>query len=315
MSSICAQPHATYRHDALLYSGTPEFVASTVPFIRAGLEAGEPVMVVTSARKIDLLRAELGSDGGSVVFADMARIGANPALIIPFWQEFLDKHNAEGRPLRGIGEPIWAGRSSAELAECQRHESLLNVALSPATPMWLLCPYDTAGLDATVIEEARRSHPFVTEGPTQRESGVFRGVDASGAPFDVRLPEPPAGAHAFAFGPGSVNVVREIVSAAGYGAGLQSARIGDLVQATHEVAVNSVVHGGGRGVLRVWREQEALICEISDQGRIDEPLVGRQRPGAGAAARRGLWLANQLCDLVQIRCLPAESVVRLHMRI
>ena len=28
---------------------------------------------------------------------------------------------------------------------------------------------------------------------------------------------------------------------------------------------------------------------------------------------RGLWLANQLCDLVQIRTLPAGTVVRLHM--
>lgn len=311
--SVWAQPRATYRHDALLYSGMPEFVSSTAPFIRAGLEVGEPVMVVTSAQKIDLLRTELGSDGGSVVFADMAHVGANPALIIPFWQEFVDRHSAAGRPFRGIGEPIWAARSPAELVECQRHESLLNVALSPETPMWLLCPYDTAGLDPAVIEEARRSHPFVTEGFTQRESEAFRGVDASGAPFDAPLPASPETVHTYAFGPGTVNVVREVVAAAAHGAGLRSTRIADLVQAAHEVAVNSVVHGGGRGILRVWREDHALICEIRDQGRIDEPLVGRERPGAGAAARRGLWLANQLCDLVQIRCLPAESVVRLHM--
>ena len=28
----------------------------------------------------------------------------------------------------------------------------------------------------------------------------------------------------------------------------------------------------------------------------------------------GLWLANQLCDLVQLRTLPDGNVVRLHLR-
>ena len=45
-----------------------------------------------------------------------------------------------------------------------------------------------------------------------------------------------------------------------------------------------------------------------------EPLVGRERP-AGPAGGYGLWLANQLCDLVQVRSFPAGSVVRLHMRV
>ncbi|MGI8873571.1 MAG: hypothetical protein ACR2KP_04455 [Egibacteraceae bacterium] len=32
--------------------------------------------------------------------------------------------------LRGAGEPIWPERRPAELVECQRHESLLNVAFA-----------------------------------------------------------------------------------------------------------------------------------------------------------------------------------------
>lgn len=302
-----------YRHEALLYSGPADFVARTVPFIRGGLEAGEPVMVATGANKIDLLRAHLGADAEAVVFADMASVGANPARIIPFWQEFVDQHMTRGRPLRGIGEPIWPGRSSAELVECQRHESLLNIALSATTPMWLLCPYDTDALDPAVVEEALRSHPLVTKGTTQQKSGAFRGPGASAAPFDAPLPAPPPGRHEFAFGPGNLAIVRELVSASASGAGLDPAHAEDLVQAVHEVAVNSVRHGGGRGTLRVWRDAGALICEIRDQGRIDAPLAGRQRPGTSAATARGLWLANRLCDLVQIRCLQSGSVGRLHM--
>ncbi len=313
MSDHGVHSHAGYRHDALLYAGTAEFVARTAPFVRDGVIAGEPVMVVTSAQKIELLRSELGPDAQDVRFADMAQVGANPARIIPFWSEFVDQSAAAGRPFRGIGEPIWAGRSEAELVECQRHESLLNVALSQETPMWLLCPYDTEALEPELIREALRSHPFVTEGTTRRESGVFRGNAASAAPFEAPLPPPPSGCHEFVFGPGGLTTVREIVAAAAFGAGLGGGRASDLVQATHEVAVNSVRHGGGRGVLRVWRDANTLITEVGDQGRIKEPLVGRERPDAKAAARRGLWLANQLCDLVQIRSTPSGSIVRLLM--
>ena len=120
-----------YRHDALLYAGLSDFANRTVPFIRGGIEAGEPVLVCTSAEKIDLIRAELGTAAGAVAFADMAVVGANPARIIPFWQEFVDRHTADGRSIRGIGEPIWPGRSEAELVECQRHESLLKRGPEP----------------------------------------------------------------------------------------------------------------------------------------------------------------------------------------
>jgi anti-sigma regulatory factor (Ser/Thr protein kinase) len=108
--------------------------------------------------------------------------------------------------------------------------------------------------------------------------------------------------------------VREFVTACAAGAGLGSEKLGDLVLAATEIAANSVRHGGGRGVMRIWHEEDALICEVHDEGRIAEPLVGRVRPTDGQIGGYGLWLANQLCDLVQVRAFPTEGVVRLHMR-
>jgi anti-sigma regulatory factor (Ser/Thr protein kinase) len=304
--------HADFRHEALLYRGLADFVDRTVPFIRGGLEAGESVAVVTAAGHIDALRHALGSHAGAVTFADMADVGANPARIIPFWQDFVGAQG--GGPTRGIGEPIWAGRSSAELVECQRHESLLNIAVDPSTSMWLLCPYDTAGLDPEVIDEARRSHAFVAEGPTRRESGAFRGVGASAAPFAVPLPKPPSEAIVFRFGSGDLAVVRGIIAASATSAGLDAHRTHDLVVSAHEVATNSVCHGGGAGVLTVWPEDGELICDFSDAGHIDDPLADRRRPPSTATGGRGLWLANQLCGLVQIRSHPSGTQVRLHVR-
>ena len=57
-----------------------------------------------------------------------------------------------------------------------------------------------------------------------------------------------------------------------------------------------------------------MICEVRDSGRLDKPLAGRARPELGQGGGWGLWLANQLCDLVQLRTLPDGSVVRLHLR-
>lgn len=133
-----------FRHEALFYGGAREFHAAALSFIRDGLARGEPVMVAVSAAKITGLRRSLGADAGRVRFADMAQIGTNPARIIPAWRAFVSEHAGAGR-VRGIGEPAWAGRSPAELIECQAHEELLNRAFAGSPPWWLLCPVGTGG--------------------------------------------------------------------------------------------------------------------------------------------------------------------------
>ena len=42
----------TFSHEALFYAGAAEFVQRTAAFIREGLEADEPVLVVVNAEKI-----------------------------------------------------------------------------------------------------------------------------------------------------------------------------------------------------------------------------------------------------------------------
>ncbi len=313
MSSTAAPEGVGFRHEALLYAGSAEFVAGPVPFIRDGLAAGEPVLVVESAEKIELLQVALGGEAGGVLFGDMTQVGANPARIIPAWHEFVTRNAAPGRRMRGIGEPIWNGRSSDELVECQRHESLLNVAFGRGEPWWLLCPYDVENLESAVISEARRSHEFVTDGGADRRSDVFRGLEASGAPFDVQLAEPEKVARHLVFSAEDLDSVRGLVAHEARAARLNESRAAELVIAVNEIATNSIRHGGGSGTLRIWHEVSAVVCEIRDRGRYDKPLGDRERPLNDPAAPRGLWLANHLCDLVQIRTLPGWTVVRLHM--
>ena len=313
MSANFTQAVDEFRHEALLYAGMADFIAGTVPFIRGGIEAGEPVLVVESAAKIAMLRAELGSDASSVVFADMAGVGANPARIIPAWRDFVNEHGGGGRRLRGIGEPIWSERTPVELIECQRHESLLNTAFATGDPWWLLCPYDTQAMDPEVIDEARRSHPYVTDGATFHRSNDYRGLESCGAPFDVPLPEPGSGVQEVAFDASTLAAVRGLVGRFAAEAGISPSRTANYVLAANEVATNSVVHGGGKGSFRIWRDAGALSCEVRDAGHIDKPLVDRELSAVQEYGSRGLWLANQVCDLVQIRSVPGGTAVRLHM--
>jgi anti-sigma regulatory factor (Ser/Thr protein kinase) len=303
-----------YRHEAFLYAGQEEFLDGAMSFIGDGLAAEEPVLIAVEAAKIDLLRSELGGDAGRVHFADMSEVGVNPARLIPAWRDFVSNRSAPGRGLRGIGEPIWPGRSPAELVECHRHESLLNLAFADTPDFWLLCPYDTDGLDPAVIEEAQRTHPFVIDGGVRRQSPGYEGLETAAAPFSAPLPDPPEEVSEFAFDGDALGSLRRFVSGRASDAGLAPTRTGELLVAVTEVAGNSVRHAGGRGVLRMWQEGDALICEVRDNGRIDDPLVGRERPVPGQDSNFGLWLANQFCELVQVRSFAAGSVVRLHVR-
>jgi anti-sigma regulatory factor (Ser/Thr protein kinase) len=310
MSSL--QQHHSFAHEALLYAGEDRLAEGALPFVEEGLRADEPVLVVLGASKLDRLRSELGPDAERVLFADMAEVGTNPARIIPLWRRFVERAGA--RPVRGIGEPIWHGRRPAELVESQRHESLLNLAFADASEFRLLCPYDTDTLPEAVIDEALRSHPSVVERDARRNSPRYRGLDAIAAPFDEPLPAPPAFAEELHFGAGTLDSVRTLVARRARDAGLDARRANDLVLAVNEVATNSVLHGGGAGILRVWHGAEWLLCELEDRGRIENPLVGREEPGTEEGNGRGLWIANQLCELVQVRAVAGGTVVRLHMR-
>jgi anti-sigma regulatory factor (Ser/Thr protein kinase) len=315
VSPVQAQPlEGTFRHEALFYSGSEQLASSAGAFIREGLETGEPVLVMALAPTIALLRAELGVDAARVLFADVAEVGANPARLIPAWRSFVKEHGVAGRPLRGVGEPIWAARSPEELVECQRHESLLNIAFTDTPALSLLCLYDTESLDPAIIAEAMRSHPMIVERGIRRDSRAYTGLEEAGAPSRRHLSEPPTHAHELSFKRDTLDELRRFVGQRAAEAGMSVERRSDFVLAVNELANNSITHGGGGGIVHIWEEGEMVVAEVWDHGHIHDPLAGSQQPTPEQDLGRGLWLVNQLCDLIQMRSFDAGSVVRIHMR-
>lgn len=300
-----------FRHDAVLYAGFDDFVAQMGPFVVDGVAADEPTLVVVDKTKIDALREALGDVADEVTFADMRDVGENPARIIAAWRAFVDEH--AGRRVRGIGEPIHPDRTADELRECHLHEALLNVAFHADEPFWLVCPYDVAALPHEVIDTSRRTHPLVGPCHAPHPSAQYRPVDDH-LPFDAPLVPPPEWVRVIPFGEGELPVVRRTARALGRVHGLPAERIDDFVIALNEVATNAVEHGGGIGELRLWSDQGHLVAEVADRGVIDDALVGRLPPALDLESRRGLWLANQLCDLVQIHSAEHGTTIRVLVR-
>ena len=300
----------TFRHESLLHRGDEGFLAATLPHLGAAIAAGRPALVAVSAPRIAMLRECLGADGERVRFVDMSELGANPARIIPAWREFLDAHG--GQAVLGVSEPVWQGRGAEELRECRLHESLLNRAFGRGPGWHLLCPYDLDALDPDTVALARCTHPHVDEDGVRSRSDRY---DPRLATLQLMLSPPAADARAFAFTVDELADVRAVVAGAAGTFGLSRERTQDLVLAASELATNSITHGGGAGTLRLWRDGGELVCQLSDRGRLADPLVGRLRPNERQLTGRGLWIVNQLCDLVQLHSGPDGTTVRVRMRV
>ncbi len=305
----------SFHHAALFYSGEDGFLQGTLPFIADALAAEEAILVAVGEERSDLLKHALGEDAGRVSFLDTCELGRNPARVIPAWRKFLAENAAEGRTVSGIGETVWAGRSAAELEECRRYEALLEQAFAEGPSWRLLCPYDLVALDAGTIDAARSTHQAVMHEGVSRRNSAYRPLHHASSPFKGSLPDPPAEREELAFTAHGLGVIRSLVAQQGAQAGLPEISREDLVLAVNELVTNSVQYGGGGGTLRIWREPGALVCEVRDRGFIRDPLVGRLPPPVDQYGGRGLWLANQLCDLAQIRSSPNGTVVRVQMRL
>lgn len=299
-----------FRHEAFFYSGDDEFLAGTVPYLEEGICGGETVLVVLPERRMRLVREALGAIASAVEFWPMANVGRNPARLIPAWRDFLRTCDVE-QGVRGLGEPVSPERSAAEVEECELHERLFNLAFARERKLTVMCPYDTSGLGDEVLLGAERSHPVCASAHGRSVSPRY----SLDAPLAGELSEPGRPSVAFEFGKADLAMVRHLVSQCARFAGLDTRRNEDLVLAVCEVATNSVQHGGGRGQLDIWDDEDELVCAIRDRGTIHNPMVGRERPRPEQEHGRGLWLANQLCDLVQIRSGDAGTDIRLRMRL
>lgn len=304
---------APFFHPALFYDTESEYLDGVGTFVRGALDEGQRVLVAVPGRRLQLLKDVLDDDRKRIAWVDMTRAGRNPGRILSMLQEFADRPgNAHGR-VSIVGEPVWVGRTPAESREATRHEALINLAFE-GRAVSILCPYDTT-LPGDVLAQAYRTHPVVGDPAAYRASPRYSDPYAVCADCDTPLPEP-QDATVVAFGEEELARTRDRADRWAAAAGLPPERRTDWVLAVGEATSNSVRHGGGRGRLRMWCADGEIVAEISDRGRLTDPLTGRRRPDPYApTGGRGVWIMHQLCDLVEIRAAAQGLTLRLHMEL
>ena len=298
-------------HLALIYSGPEEYAAGTRAFIEAGVEADEPVLVAVPGSKIGTMMTMINGSAERVELWDISRLGRNPGRLIPAVRDWVDGHGAAR--CRLISEPTWGGRSACEVVEAARHEALVNLAFADVA-VTILCAYDAVGLDRTVLTDAERTHPRLIRGGDGCASESYCDPLALWQASDRPLPQPAQAAAKLPIGL-ELAEVRRFTAAELREAGVQEDRLNDLVLAVDEAATNALVHGIGPAEVRIWRDGGSVVCEITDEGSLEEPLAGRRRPRPDWPSGRGVWLMNQLCDLVELRPTSTGTAVRLHVEV
>jgi anti-sigma regulatory factor (Ser/Thr protein kinase) len=310
MQGAGASPEPLH-HAAFLYRTPAEFTTVVLDFIEAGVSADEAVLVAAAGPHLQQLRARLNGLGKLLAWADTVGTGTNPRGMTAAIRSFADEHR--GQPVRCVQEPAWYSRSGDELREAIRHEALVNLVLA-GRPVTMLCAYDLRR-DTGTLGCVERTHPMVIQEGRWRPSGSYAGQAVIPAECDVPLSPPPRGAAVLPYRHDQA-AVRRVAAEHAQQAGLSPDRVGDLVIAVGELTGNTLAHTPGPGTLTIWVTSGEIICQVEDTGQISDPLVGTRRPDPAAYERgAGLWVVNQLCDLVQMRTGPGGSTFRVHMRL
>lgn len=294
-----------HRHEALPYRGRDRFASSCASVVREGLEQDERVIVLATQEKVDDVRDALGSAADDVALVATDEHGRNPSRMTTMLHSF--QATGDGRYARGVQETAFVGRSAAAQAEVVLTDHMLNDPSVQSWRMSVICLFDAALLDDRALLAVRQCH------------SVIRGASANpdyrpnfaAAIFSTPLEPPPAQARRMTVTAGGLASTRAFVRETAASFDLPADRIDDIVLAANEVATNSLRFGGGRADLAIFADEDAVVCDVRDRGRITDPLAGRIAPVPGATGGRGMWLVNHLCDLVQVRSGESGTAVRM----
>jgi anti-sigma regulatory factor (Ser/Thr protein kinase) len=308
-----ALPH-TYQHDLAVYDSPDQLAAIALPFLRAGLSAGEAAVVAIEDSSAGVLLDALGDEDGVVVVERNGVYGARtPSAITAFRKLAQERARAGYTRVRVVGDTDF-GPTPREWLEWKRYEAVINRALH-AQPLWGMCVYDARRLPDEVLEAGLRTHPNLVTEHGRRANPDF--VEPADYLRSLPVPDEPLESTPPLLQVDDVSdfiALRHTVAERLAGLGGDRDRVEDLHLAIDEMSSNAVRHGSPPVQLRLWASADRVVCTISDRGRgMDDPFAG-YGPAHGADLSRGgmgLWLARQLCDNVDVIDSGAGLTVRL----
>ncbi len=287
-------------HEAMPYSSPADLAGLLAGPVSAAVAAGDLVMAVLGDEAEQLLRTELGDTADGVEFLLPGSVHTVPGFTTAVrWARSV------GRVDRSDGRAFIVG------------QQLLDLPGRDDDYWTRLCLGVEVAGGRVAVDRAlplprrpRRSGP----GSARRTRCWTPAPAASGRNPDYRPPQevlqglaplvrselgPPSAE--LAFRATDLGRLRHLTSELAERGGLGPDRTADAVLAVNELASNSVEHGPGAGVLRLWVDgHSGLVAEITDRGRLTDSFPGMVRPSTSGPRGRGLWLASELCDVMEV---------------
>ncbi|MDA8296055.1 MAG: sensor histidine kinase [Actinomycetota bacterium] len=297
-------------HTMFVYREADELVEALTPVLRDALGAGQRVVVNIRDERTAPLSAALGDTASRIEWTDTYAWMPHPARRLRAIEELVEAQRAQGdQGLLFVGECAWPRAPESLVREWERFDVILNESLSGA-PASMLCLYDASVLAPSIIDRARQTHPQHGCGPriianphcTDTVTALRRL-----APGDLVVPEDAP----------CLGQVREARAARAFVAehlkptDLQQDQREELIVVTSELVANSLKAAAETVSVAVWERDGAIAVQVDDDGRgISDPFAGYHRPEREATGGRGLWMARQLCDVVEISSRPDRTAVR-----
>jgi anti-sigma regulatory factor (Ser/Thr protein kinase) len=294
------------RHNALVYESADEYLARAVPFLKAGIEAGEGAVVAHTKPGLAMMREAIGPEAARVTFVDVSGAYTRPARTLAAYHEVYVEQLRKTPTLRAVAD-VQFGPDPNEWALWTGYEAVFNRSFGHL-PAWVLCSYDANGTPDPIIEGVWQTHPEVVAGDSWNSSDVYEDPDQLLRRITL-APEPLTGLRAIPFGRGAEDL-REQLARELAADRLSEAQTLDLLLAVTEIANNAMQHGGGIQEVRVGRAGGRFVCEIVDRGDgFDDPAAGYLAPRVGIGT--GLWVARQLTWRIEFFHSPTGFTTRI----
>ena len=299
-------------HAALLYESDDQFLDTAIPFLRQGLDSGQPTVLCLGGAERQLILDELGSAVGLTEIP--AWSSSTPFATLRSNHRLISEHTSKASShVRILGEVPYRDNPAAWVGWI-RYETAVNQLFADLA-VSMLCPYNRRMTHSTVLDDIVRSHQFLCpEGRGHRNPKFVEPTkfldDLAARDLDPIENEPPA----ITLHDQRPTVSRAAVGALADAASFDPSVVEDLVLALGEVVTNAIVSGRPPVVVRVWAPPDRIVVTVEDHGPgPDDPFVGMLPATGTRYGGLGLHIVYQLCGLVTLSRHPSGFTVHLTM--
>jgi anti-sigma regulatory factor (Ser/Thr protein kinase) len=295
----------------LLYDDDRQLLDAAVPFLREGIEAGEPTVLCVGDERRQLIVDALGPTAGLTELpmwhgrAAFATLRSN--------RDLFAEHKRDGAErIRLLGEVPYRSDDST-WGSWIRYEAAIN-HLYADLPVSMLCPYDRRIAGVDLLDDIASSHPTLAASDAAADNPEFVGPEAllldlahrdidpiEATSADIQLADPRPAAARLAVGALAATT-------------LVDTAIEDLVLAVGEVVANAVQYGVPPVVVRAWATDDRVVVTVEDSGAgPDDPFAGMVPGPSAPNGGLGLHIVYQVCTLVTMTRGPGAFTVHLTM--